>query len=133
MAQNLPRWRAALPCSVSTNKQIRGSLNAMNANVLTVEDAARCLLDLVDRVHASGESALLLKSGKPVARIVSVPDGAGGSGALITFLRQWRIEHPEPDEQFGEAIDESRKITVYHSVAGTGETGSGEESTSSTC
>jgi prevent-host-death family protein len=81
----------------------------MSANVLTVEDAARCLADLVDRVHASGEPALLLKSGKPVARIVSVQDNVGGPGDLITFLRQWRINHPEPDEQFGAAIDESRK------------------------
>ena len=81
----------------------------MNANVLNVEDAARCLADLVDRVHASGEPALLVKSGKPIARIVSVPDRANGTGDLITFLRQWRVEHPEPDEQFGDAIEESRK------------------------
>ena len=81
----------------------------MNTNVLTVEDAARCLPDLVDRIHAGGEPALLLKSGKPVARIVSVPDRVNGSDDLIIFLRQWRIEHPEPDEQFGEAIAESRQ------------------------
>jgi antitoxin (DNA-binding transcriptional repressor) of toxin-antitoxin stability system len=81
----------------------------MNTNVLTVEDAARCLPDLVDRVHASGESALLLKSGKPVAQIVSVTDRATDGGDLIAFLRKWRAEHPEPDEQFGDAIDESRK------------------------
>lgn len=76
----------------------------MNANVLTVEDAARCLPDLVDRVHASGEPAVLVKAGKPIARIVSVPDRAGRTAELINFLPQWRIEYPEPDEQFGEAI-----------------------------
>ena len=65
--------------------------------------------EVVDRVQSSGEPALLFKSGKLVARIVSVPDRAGGPDDLITFLRQWRIEHPEPDEQFGEAIEESRK------------------------
>ncbi len=81
----------------------------MSANVLTVEDAALCLPALVDRVHASGESAVLVKAGKPVAQIVSVPDRTAGSDDLITFLRQWRVEHPEPDEQFGDAIDESRK------------------------
>jgi antitoxin (DNA-binding transcriptional repressor) of toxin-antitoxin stability system len=93
----------------STNKQFRVIFHEMNANVLSVEDAARCLPDLVDRVHASGEPALLLKSARLVARIVSVPYRAGEPEDVVTFLRRWRIEHPEPDEQFGEAIDESRK------------------------
>ena len=43
------------------------------------------------------------------ARIVSVPDHVHSAEALIAFLRQWCIDYPEPDEQFGEAIDESRK------------------------
>jgi len=81
----------------------------MNTNVLTVDDAARCLPELVDRNRESGEPTLLLKSGRPVARIVSVHDRGAGTEDLISFLRQWRIEHPEPDEQFAEAIDESRK------------------------
>jgi hypothetical protein len=29
---------------------------------------------------------------------------------LITFLRRWRHEHPEPDEQFAHAIEDSRKL-----------------------
>jgi antitoxin (DNA-binding transcriptional repressor) of toxin-antitoxin stability system len=81
----------------------------MNANIFTVDEAASCLPSLVDRVHASGEPALLIKAGKPVAQIMSVSDSAGSSADLMAFLHQWRIKYPEPDEQFGEAIEESRK------------------------
>src|SRR5262245_17926969 len=44
----------------------------MNETVMTIEDADRCLPDLVDRVHARGEAVLLIKSGQPLARIVPV-------------------------------------------------------------
>lgn len=80
----------------------------MKETVLTPEEAARCLPDLVERIHATGEGALLVKSGQPLARIVAVPP-QGQTNDLIAFLRRWRIEHPEPDEQFAEAIEESRK------------------------
>src|ERR1019366_10558755 len=109
MARYFPTPASVMVRVLSTKKRIRGNLNDMNANILTVDDAARCLPDLVDHVHASGEPALLLKSGKAIARIVSVPDRADTPGDLIAFLRQWRIEYPEPDEQFGQAIEESRK------------------------
>lgn len=81
----------------------------MSETVLTIEDAARCLPDLVDRVHASGEAALLTRAGRPLARIVAVPGGQRTADDLIAFLRRWRIEHPEPDEQFAEAIQDSRR------------------------
>ena len=82
----------------------------ITANLLTVEDAARSLPDLVDRIQAGGEPAVLFKCGRPVARIVAVP--VRSPDELIAFLRQWRIEHPEPDEQFGEAINDSRKCAA---------------------
>ncbi len=81
----------------------------MNENVLTVEEAARCLAELVERVHAQGEAVLLVKSGHPLARVVSVPAAGQGTEELIAFLRQWRSEHPEPDDQFAEIIEESRR------------------------
>ena len=81
----------------------------MNETVLTVEDAARCLPDLVERIHTSGEGALLVKSGRPIARIVPVPASEPVTEELIAFLRRWRIEHPEPDEQFAAAVEESRR------------------------
>ena len=59
----------------------------MYETVLTIEDAARTLPDLVEKVRASGESALLVKSGMPMARIVAVPQADQGSEDLIAFLR----------------------------------------------
>lgn len=81
----------------------------MSETVLTVEDAARCLPQLVELVHARREAAVLLKSGKPVVRIVPVSASGQQAEDLIAFLRQWRIAHPDADEQFGTAIEESRK------------------------
>ena len=82
----------------------------MSETVLTIEDAARCLPELVERVHTRGEAALLVKSGRLLARIVPVPASEQGAEDLIAFLRRWRSEHPEPDDQFAEAIEESRRI-----------------------
>lgn len=79
----------------------------MNATTLTIDEAARCLPELVDRVHETGESATLTKAGQPLARIVPIPSSQG-SADLIAFLRRWHAAHPEPDEQFGEAVAEVR-------------------------
>jgi prevent-host-death family protein len=81
----------------------------MNETVITIEDAARCLSELVERVHANGEAAVLVKSGRPIARIVPFPSREQVPEDLIAFLLQWRIEYPEPDEQLAEVIQESRK------------------------
>lgn len=76
--------------------------------MLTIEDAARRLADIVEQVRSRGEAAVLLKSGHPVARIVPV-GSAARSEDLIAFLGQWRLQYPEPDDQFAEAIQESRQ------------------------
>jgi len=81
----------------------------MIETVLTIEDAARCLSEVVERVHAKGEAALIVKSGRPLARIVPVPEGEQIAEDLIAFLRRWRKEYPEADEQFAAAVEESRK------------------------
>jgi len=52
----------------------------------------------VERVHAQGGAALLVKSGRPLARIVPVRTAEQGAEDLIAFLGRWRREHPEPDE-----------------------------------
>jgi antitoxin (DNA-binding transcriptional repressor) of toxin-antitoxin stability system len=80
----------------------------MSETVLTIEEAAGCLADLVERIHETGEAALLVKSGRPLARIVAVPAQAHVGEELIAFLRRWRSEHPEPDEQLAEVIAASR-------------------------
>jgi antitoxin (DNA-binding transcriptional repressor) of toxin-antitoxin stability system len=81
----------------------------MTETIVTIEEAARSLPDLVERLHLSGEAALLVKSGRPLARIVPVATPSGGVEDLIAFLRRWRVQHPEPDEQLAEVIEESRK------------------------
>jgi prevent-host-death family protein len=81
----------------------------MNEIVITIEDAARCLSELVERVYASGEAVVIVKSGKPIARIVPIPSREHVQEDLIAFLRRWRNEHPEPDEQLAEVIQESRR------------------------
>jgi len=88
----------------------------MSETVLTLDEAARCFPDVVERVHATGESALLVKSGLPLARIVAVSAQERTVDNLIAFLRDWRTKYPEPDEQFAEFIAESR---LYDSCVGT--------------
>jgi antitoxin (DNA-binding transcriptional repressor) of toxin-antitoxin stability system len=80
----------------------------MSETVLTIEEAARCLPELVERIHARGEAALLVKGGQPFARIVPV-SGGGPVDGLVAFLRQWRNEQPQPDDQLAEVIAESRR------------------------
>jgi prevent-host-death family protein len=82
----------------------------MTQTVLTVEDAAAGLSELVERVRTRHEAAVITVSGEPVARIVPIPAPINGSEDLIAFLRRWRSQYPDPDEQFAEAIEETRKI-----------------------
>jgi len=81
----------------------------MTETVVTIEEAARSLDELVERIHAHGEAALLVKAGRPLARIVPVPNRDDDAEALIAFLRQWRLQYPEPDEQLAEVIEDSRR------------------------
>jgi len=76
-------------------------LRGMSESVVTIEEAARCLSELVERIHANGEAAVLVKAGRPLARIVPIRPAVDD---LVAFLRRWRIEYPEPDEQLAEAI-----------------------------
>ena len=104
-----PRVDRRFPAEgASTDNGPDDRLTIMSETVLTIEDAACCLPDLVERIHANGGAALLLRSGLPVARIVPVPTAPPLAESLIAFLRRWRVENPEPDEQFAEAIAESR-------------------------
>ena len=80
----------------------------MVETVLTIEEAAAHLGDLVERLHARQEVAVITRSGQPLVRIVPITTSAGSSEDLIEFLRRWRSEHPEPDEQFERAIETGR-------------------------
>jgi antitoxin (DNA-binding transcriptional repressor) of toxin-antitoxin stability system len=81
----------------------------MSETIMTLEEAAHCFPDLVERVHATGQSTLLVKSGRGLTRIVPLSP-SDNSDHLMAFLRRWRIEYPEPDEGFAEAAEESHKV-----------------------
>jgi antitoxin (DNA-binding transcriptional repressor) of toxin-antitoxin stability system len=78
----------------------------MIETMVSIHEAARSLSDLVERLRARGEAAVLARGGHPLARIVPVPSAADD---LLTFLKRWQIEHPEADEDLGEAIGQSRR------------------------
>lgn len=65
---------------------------------MNIDDAAAQLSDLVERVHTKGVSAVLVKAGKPMARIVPILAPGELADDLAAFLRRWRDEFPEPDE-----------------------------------
>ncbi|MBP7142172.1 MAG: type II toxin-antitoxin system prevent-host-death family antitoxin [Opitutaceae bacterium] len=54
---------------------------------VTVTDAARGFADLINRVYYRNESAVLLKGGKPVAKIVPVETSAKTGAELATLWR----------------------------------------------
>ena len=80
----------------------------MSEQYLNIEDAAAGLHQLIERVEMQREPAVIVKSGRPVARIVPVPVEGEASEDLIAFLRRWRGEHPEPDDSLAEAIEDNR-------------------------
>jgi len=80
----------------------------MSEAMVTVEDAAFRLAELVEEVFARGEPTVLTKAGRAVARITPIGPSGEPSGDLVDFLRRWRAEYPEPDDQLAEVIAESR-------------------------
>ena len=76
---------------------------------MTIEDAAAHLPELVERVHTHRQAALIVRAGRPVVRIVPVPAEAEVREDLLTFLRRWQREYPDPDEHLAEEIQESRR------------------------
>jgi antitoxin (DNA-binding transcriptional repressor) of toxin-antitoxin stability system len=81
----------------------------MSEAVVTVEDAAVRLAELVDHVSAKREATVILKAGRPVARIVPIPPPGEVSEDLIDSLRRWRTQYPESDEHLAEVIVEARR------------------------
>lgn len=81
----------------------------MSETIMSVEDAAACLPDLVERIHARREPTVLVKAGQPMVRIVPICSSGDAANDLVAFLHRWRIEHPDADEQFTDAVNESRR------------------------
>ena len=68
----------------------------MPERTISVTEAARNFADLVNRTHYRGEVTLLLRAGRPVARIVPT----GGSSCLGSDLAaKWREMEPLPPDE----------------------------------
>ena len=80
----------------------------MSEAIVTVEDAAFRLAELVEEIAIKREPAVLTKAGRPVARIVPIAPPDKPSGDLIDFLRRWRAEYLAPDDDFAQVIADSR-------------------------
>jgi antitoxin (DNA-binding transcriptional repressor) of toxin-antitoxin stability system len=76
---------------------------------MTIEDFAAHLPELVEQIHARGDAAVIVRAGRPVVRIVPIPATDEGPEDLVAFLRRWRSEYPQPDEQLAEDIEASRR------------------------
>ena len=67
---------------------------------LNVADAKRSFSDLLGRVSYRGETIVIMRRGKPIAKLV--PFGPGTEPPHLAELRGWL----EDDDPFLEAIDE---------------------------
>jgi len=84
-------------------------MGEISETFVSVEDAAARLPALVERVRSKRESAVLLQAGRPIARIVPMPVPGAVAADLIAFLRHWRGEHPEPDDQLAADLEAIRR------------------------
>jgi prevent-host-death family protein len=77
--------------------------------ILSVTEAARNFSDLVNRVFYRGESAILIRNGIPVARLVP-PEPSTASAEELA--RRWEtLPHlpPADADRLAEELDEARR------------------------
>ena len=75
---------------------------------ITVTEAARNFSELISRVHFRGESALLLKGGKPVAKVLPAHKPRTGRDLVAAWGRMPHLSAKEA-ETFGRDIEASRR------------------------
>jgi antitoxin (DNA-binding transcriptional repressor) of toxin-antitoxin stability system len=83
---------------------------AMSETAIPVAEAAKDFLALLDRVERKGESAVLVREGKPVATLSPVPSLALTCAELA---ERWpRLEKLAPDEAnaFADDLEQARAI-----------------------
>ena len=74
---------------------------------LSVTEAARGFSDLINRIRYQGESVLLLKGGKPVARMVPVRAVCTGEDLAREWPSMSRLD-PEDAAEFEAELSASR-------------------------
>lgn len=65
------------------------------SKTVTVTEASRSFSDLINRVRYQGESAVLVKNGKPVAKIIPVANNVTGKELAALWPS---LPHLSPDE-----------------------------------
>lgn len=65
------------------------------SKTLTVTEASRAFSDLINRVRYQGESAVLIKGGKPVAKIIPISENLNGKGLAEAWAT---LPHLSPEE-----------------------------------
>ena len=74
---------------------------------MTVTEAARHFSELISRVHYRGESALLFKGGRPMAKVLPAHKPRTGRDLAAIWGRLPHLSIKEA-EAFGRDIEESR-------------------------
>lgn len=65
------------------------------SKTLTVTEAARAFSDLINRVRYNGESTVLLKGGKPVAKIIPISENLSGQALAEAWAA---LPHLSPED-----------------------------------
>lgn len=82
----------------------------MKEQTLSVTEAARGFSDLVNRVRYRGESAVLTKNGRPVARLVPVEPPPITGAELAKRWKPGSFLTPKEAEDFARDIEEGRRF-----------------------
>lgn len=75
---------------------------------ISVTEASRHFSDLVNRVHYRGESALLIKGGRPMAKIVPARVTRTGRDLAVRWLDLPHLD-PAGAEAFAHDVDVARR------------------------
>lgn len=78
----------------------------MNGTAISVTDAARDFLSLVERVESRRESAVITREGRPVATLVPVNRPAATCEKLAAYWEKIPRLSPEEGEAFARDIEE---------------------------
>jgi antitoxin (DNA-binding transcriptional repressor) of toxin-antitoxin stability system len=81
----------------------------MSERILTVTEAARGFADLINRIYYRNESALLVRNGTPVARIVPVRPPRLTGAELADWWERRPVLAPEDADAFADDVEAARR------------------------
>ncbi len=79
---------------------------------LSVTEASRNFSDVVNRARYRHETTLLVKGGKPVARIVPVAPAPKTGREVAAAWRSWKRLPPEAADAFAKDVAASRTASI---------------------